>query len=80
MKSTKWREASSNVVHGLIDVGAMDQPAKVTQERHVRTHAPFIVAMRWELVDIRPGVVDQIFPDLRKLIEDNAVAPDDVHS
>ena len=59
----------------------MAQPANVTQERDARACAPFIrfLAMRWELVDIRPGVIDQVFLDLRNLIEDNAAPPDDVH-
>ena len=41
----------------------MAQLANVTQERDVRAHAPFIrfLAMRWELGDIRPGVIDQVF-------------------
>ena len=33
----------------------------------------------WELVDIRPGVIDQVFLDFRNLIEENAAPPDDVH-
>ena len=81
MKSSKECKASSNVVHELIDVGVMAELANVTQERDVRAHAPFIrfLAMRWELVDIRPGVIDQVFLDFRNLIEENAAPPDDVH-
>ena len=69
------------MVHELSDVGVMAQPANVTQERDVRANAPFMrfLAMWWELVDIRLGVIDQVFLDLRNLMNDNAAPPDDVH-
>ena len=61
--------------------GVLDQPANATQERDVSAQAPFLrfLAMLWELVDVRPGVTNQVFLHLRNLIEDNAAPPDDVH-